>query len=129
MRAVAELIPLLRAHEHLAGRALLVDALGEGSALGLCDAVIVGEGGFADLGTKRKPLGFEGGDFGFVALDDFGGAKALALEHGFAVGDGLSGGSAVALEGLGALQAFELGVFEAGEDLALREGRSRARRR
>ena len=40
---VAEVVPALRAHHHLAGGALLVQGFGDGGAFGVGDAVVVGE--------------------------------------------------------------------------------------
>ncbi len=89
--AVGEVVPALGADEHLAGRAFVVEGFGERGALGLGDAVVAGEQGFAgvglgDEGAEGLALGFDGGDAGVVADGEVGGVGAGGGQSGCGVG-------------------------------------------
>ena len=120
-RAVAEVLPDLRANHHLAGGAFAVDAFGEGGAAGPRDAVEGGEGGLADGGAEGVAIGGERVDAGLGGGGLLGAADAFALEVGLGGGEGLAGLGELLLEELGARHGVELGVFDA-RDLAGEEG-------
>lgn len=124
--AAGEVVPALRADEHLAGGALVVEGFGNACAFGLGDAVVVGENSFAFFGLDDEraegfALGLDACDGGGVAGVELGSVDAGRFEGGRGLVEEGRVGIAVALELIGALEGVQLFVFQARNGL-LSEG-------
>ena len=87
MLASGKVVPALRPHHHLAGRALVVDRLGHPRTLGLRDAIVrtqraLSRVGRGDLGAQRSTLCLDPFDSSIVTLRDLGSADTLRFERG-----------------------------------------------
>src|SRR5580704_5961397 len=88
---VAQIVPALRPHHHLAGHTFLIERFRNRRPLGLRDAVVGRERAFAYLRAFRLALFFNSGEQSLVLGDGFGRSQTFTFQSRYSVGKSFVG--------------------------------------